>query len=1125
VEYDWVNPAAQAVTSSVRLEYDPATDDLIAVTDLNGYTTTFAYDPEGNLLTVTNADGVTTVGNSFEQFQGIDLLQVGDRVVSQRDGRDADPYDTDDGVVFGYEGEALVQTDRLGKRDVRHYDVKGRMARRIDPTGVQWEYEFDKHGKTIETRRKLPSDDRPLLVSTSDYDERGNLLSKTDFPGTCVGGDNIGNPCSSDSDCPQSSCGVRQSTTYDLFDKPLTRSDHLGNTTSFQYDAHHNLIAQTDPLGHTVRYTYTSDGRPVATIDPRGNATTAEYDPDPRFTEPIRVYNPVDADGNGLDYVEYVYDSLGRRVEMIDPRGHRTTYAFDDGSRLVSETDPLGNTTAYTYDAAGQTLSTTEPDGALSRIVYTPSGQVAEEIDPLGRSTIYQYDASDRLTLFTDPLGRTIRYAYDAAGRLTFVEGCDAGGTDCLSARAIFDETGNVVELRDGRDNPIFFDHDLLGRLISETNALGQSVQFAYDGRGLLTSRTNGRGQTIGYRYDAAGRMTGMDLAGGSIAHNLDANGNATSSASDRYGSVSRSFDAMDRLVERIDEFGNTLRYEYDPSGNLRALTYSDDSKVVYSYDELNRLNRVEDWYDPSNPPSGDCGTAPACRLTTYAYDSVGNPVEAHLPDGSTVTYVYDAAHQLIGVTDSNGTAGTIFGASYTMDAGGQMSSARLTLPLDPQIDTAVHDLVVNEANQVVSRDADTFTYDADGNLTGGVLDGVPVSISYDELNQMTEINGNRFRYDADGLRIESVVDGVTRRYVHDPTAELSRLLEEHDEDGNLVSRYVYGLGLVSRAGSGGQAFRVYHFDSRGSTVALTDGSGEITDAYAYDPYGAPAGYVGDGTMSNPFRFHGRHGVIDDGNGLLYMRARFYSPELMRWIQQDTTPTELQDSPAMNLYAFVHGNPIQLVDPDGNFWNVLVGAFVGLVKGIVFQGIECLTTGEGCGWEDFAGAAAGGIVEGTLTSMGLVFLGSVAGEFAESAWTWGLKAIPGGQEPPTWQEGLFDLGLSTATGAVSGALSSATKSIGKKVGSSVKGGVKKFLARDVGQKIGKGLTINAQFPEIWGGYAGWIAKKTVQKGVPALGGSLFRSAFGRGVSNQYANTNQDAWASAAESGVLGYAWR
>ena len=65
------------------------------------------------------------------------------------------------------------------------------------------------------------------------------------------------------------------------------------------------------------------------------------------------------------------------------------------------------------------------------------------------------------------------------------------------------------------------------------------------------------------------------------------------------------------------------------------------------------------------------------------------------------------------------------------------------------------------------------------------------------------------------------------------------------------------------------------------------------------------------------FGYNGRDGVITDYNGLLYMRARYYSPELRRFINADIVPGEISNAITLNRYAYANGNPVSNIDPFG----------------------------------------------------------------------------------------------------------------------------------------------------------------------------------------------------------------
>jgi len=145
-----------------------------------------------------------------------------------------------------------------------------------------------------------------------------------------------------------------------------------------------------------------------------------------------------------------------------------------------------------------------------------------------------------------------------------------------------------------------------------------------------------------------------------------------------------------------------------------------------------------------------------------------------------------------------------------------------------------------------------------------------------------------------------------------------------NDSSGNTLIRispsgtrtyYIYGPGLLYdvEIGAGGAeiATHTYHFDMRGSTIALTDNSSQVIERMSYGPYGALAS--GTPATDTPFLFNGRYGVMTDPNGLLFMRARYYNPYICRFINADPAGF----AGGMNFYAFADCNPISLIDPFG----------------------------------------------------------------------------------------------------------------------------------------------------------------------------------------------------------------
>lgn len=138
----------------------------------------------------------------------------------------------------------------------------------------------------------------------------------------------------------------------------------------------------------------------------------------------------------------------------------------------------------------------------------------------------------------------------------------------------------------------------------------------------------------------------------------------------------------------------------------------------------------------------------------------------------------------------------------------------------------------------------------------------------------------------------------------------MTQTLAEYDGGGNLIANYVYGLGLVYKVDTSDKPY-FYHYNFTGSTVAMTDTNGNIINKYAYTPFGRLAGSVE--SVPNPFRYVGKSGVMDDKSGLFYMRARYYDPEVGRFITKDPIGFD----GGVNLYGYVGENPINFIDPSG----------------------------------------------------------------------------------------------------------------------------------------------------------------------------------------------------------------
>ena len=227
--------------------------------------------------------------------------------------------------------------------------------------------------------------------------------------------------------------------------------------------------------------------------------------------------------------------------------------------------------------------------------------------------------------------------------------------------------------------------------------------------------------------------------------------------------------------------------------------------------------------------------------------------------------------------------------------------------------------MIYDASNRLTSIGGKAITHDVNGRLTGDASGSNAIQYAYNAQDLITTASRagqvtDSYAYDGDGRRVARTSAGQTTRYVLDPTGgDLYRLLAETNASNAVQQYYVYGDGgLVSQIS--GSSHRYYHFDQTGNTLALTNSSGTVTDTYAYEPFGNT---TVQGSSHNPFRFVGQYGVMDDGNGLHHMRARYYRPDLRRFVSLDALYGQIDDPMTLNRFQYVSGNPMVGVDPSG----------------------------------------------------------------------------------------------------------------------------------------------------------------------------------------------------------------
>jgi RHS repeat-associated protein len=287
----------------------------------------------------------------------------------------------------------------------------------------------------------------------------------------------------------------------------------------------------------------------------------------------------------------------------------------------------------------------------------------------------------------------------------------------------------------------------------------------------------------------------------------------------------------------------------------------------------------------------------------------VGNVTTESRSNGTQTTYGYDPNGRMTQIQHKKGS--TLFAqVAYTRDSVVNTTQEVRALPLFPSITPDSISAAYDDTNQVMKWGSDNHTYDNDGNLTS-ITGTKSFSAAYDPENRVVTTNRSgvttTYTYDGRGDRTKAAIGAQTHNYHYDPNG---RFLFETDGSGQMVAYYIYhGSRLAAMKYSSASYF--YHFDVGGNTVAITDGNGNITGAYAYEASGRVSNR--SGSAPNPFTYAGAHGVMDEDNGLYFMKNRYYDADTGRFIQKD--PIGLFGG--TNLYGYVGNNPVENTDPQG----------------------------------------------------------------------------------------------------------------------------------------------------------------------------------------------------------------
>lgn len=790
---------------------------------------------------------------------------------------------------------AGTYTDARGNVTQYTYDPRGNLIRSQDPLGgvTTWEFKNTNFPDFV-TATVDPRGNR----TTYTYDSRGNLLQEA-HPLAKV-----------------------TTYTYDEHDQVLTKYYNLGGTDKYEYDAQGNVVRFESPMG-TWDITYTAGGLVASVLNGAGGLTRMEYDR--ALTLPSRII-----DANGA-IKQFLYDSYGRLTQYTDPIGNATHFEYDSTGRLIRQIDPRGGETRVTYDPLFPTLPSaiTNRVGQVTLYSHDLLGRLQQSITSAGALTRYEYDADGNRTAVVDPVTNRYEFKYDAMSRL--VEETNPLGKKRFST---YDLAGNRTNSVDRNSRRRSFVYDGLNRVTQERwhdpdNSILRTITFDYDFLDRPTYVTDPDATLQVYWSSVPGYRLGSENATypgrGTfrIAHDYNGAGRRThtSTAIGTIGAIQ-------------------LYYDRDLAGWLRVLTSSqslppstvtNNSWQVQLWrnarGDVTDLRRFSDQNGKTQVSQTFFTNSQACSC---AINSISHIIRTNQPlVNATMTFTRDLENTITAVAEGTNNF------AYVYDAAAQLSSATFSgSPIENysydingnRIASHVHaSYVTGPGNRLLQAGDWLLAYDDEGNLVtkSNASSGDLFSFTWDYRNRLTQVTKTNssvpansflteYRYDPFDRRIAVIRNGVTNWTYYDGLQPIA------DYVGN-ESTPIKLFGCGERLD---ELYAVWNrtqsnfwtlTDQLRSVRRVLSQDGTEVAALSYDSFGRPLSSTGtQAEAAGRFAFAGREWDADAR--LYYLRARYYDPDIGRFLSEDPAGFDAGDA---NLYRYVGNRPVNRTDPLG----------------------------------------------------------------------------------------------------------------------------------------------------------------------------------------------------------------
>lgn len=344
-------------------------------------------------------------------------------------------------------------------------------------------------------------------------------------------------------------------------------------------------------------------------------------------------------------------------------------------------------------------------------------------------------------------------------------------------------------------------------------------------------------------------------------------------------------YDGLRRMISATGPEGGLTEFFYNEQGNQSRIK-SGSTEIFQDFDNAGKL-------------TGQTVIGNSKLDLKNSYFANGQ-VQTYTEGSTTHTFAYDFAKRLTSWNDGTNTI------TYDYDKAGNLKNPHGL------------NLSFNEANEIIG-----YLYDDAGNLT---QDNKYI-YTWDQQGQLTsvkDLSNNpiaSYTYNPDGLRKSKTVGSTTYYYHYDGT----NLIRITDGSGATVWSFTWANGKpVNMTNASGTTY-YYVTNFRGDVIRIMDGSGAVVASYSYDPWGKVLSATEDTTVAGqPIRYASY--VYDTESQLYYLQARYYDPDTARFISRDPNGGSLDNPLSQNAYAYANDDPVNNVDPDGE-WAWAAGLF------------------------------------------------------------------------------------------------------------------------------------------------------------------------------------------------------